>query len=51
MADTEKPDNTDLLKRIRQRYRYGVDKWDRNRKEGQKNMKYVSGDPWDDADK
>jgi len=43
--------NTDLLKRIKQRYRYGIDKWDRNRKEGQKNMKYVSGDPWDDADK
>ena len=40
-----------LLKRIRQRYRYGLDKWRRNREDGQKNMKYVAGDPWDEADK
>ncbi len=40
-----------LLRVIRQRYRYGVDKWRRNREEGQKNMRYVAGDPWDDADK
>jgi hypothetical protein len=51
VAEKDTSDNSDLLKRIRQRYRYGVDKWDRNRKEGQKNMKYVSGDPWDDEDK
>lgn len=43
--------NDALLKRIRERYRYGLDKWRRNREEGQKNMRYVSGDPWDDADK
>lgn len=40
-----------LLKRIKQRYRYGVDKWRKNREEGQKNMRYVSGDPWDEEDK
>ncbi len=40
-----------LLRTIRQRYRYGHDKWRRNREEGQKNMRYVSGDPWDEADK
>lgn len=40
-----------LLKRIKQRYRYGVDKWHKNREEGQKNMRYVSGDPWDEEDK
>lgn len=43
--------NEALLKRIRERYRYGLDKWKRNREEGQKNIRYVSGDPWDDADK
>lgn len=40
-----------LLKRIRQRYTYGMEKWRRNREDGQKNVRYVSGDPWDDADK
>lgn len=43
--------NDSLLKRIRQRYRYGMDKWSRNREEGQKNIRYVSGDPWDNEDK
>jgi len=43
--------NDKLLKRIRQRYRYGMDKWRHNREEGQKNIKYVSGDPWTDEDK
>jgi hypothetical protein len=50
--DSEKKDpNEELLKRIRQRYRYGMDKWRHNRDEGQKNIKYVSGDPWTDEDK
>ena len=40
-----------LLKRIRERYRYAHDKWRRMRREGQKNMRYVSGDPWDDEDR
>jgi len=43
--------NQELLKRIRQRYRYGMDKWRYNREEGQKNMRYVAGDPWTDEDK
>jgi len=43
--------NEALLKRIRQRYRYAMDKWRRNREEGQKNIRYVSGDPWDEEDK
>jgi hypothetical protein len=58
MPETEVLDDPDLgtqnealLKRIRQRYRYGMDKWRRNREDGQKNMRYVSGDPWDDEDK
>lgn len=49
----EKVENKDekLLKRIRERYRYATEKWRKNREEGQKNIKYVSGDPWDDEDK
>lgn len=43
--------NDALLKRIKQRYRYGVDRWRKIREEGQKNMRYVSGDPWDELDK
>jgi hypothetical protein len=43
--------DTEFLKKIRQRYRYGMDRWRRNREEGQKNMRYVSGDPWDEKDK
>ncbi len=43
--------NEALLKRIRERYRYAMDKWRRNRLEGQKNMRYVSGDPWEDEDR
>src|ERR1700761_276821 len=43
--------NDDLLKRIRDRYRYGMDKWRKNREEGQKNMRYVAGDPWTEEDK
>ena len=43
--------NQALLKKIRGRYRYGMDKWRRNRDEGQKNIRYVAGDPWDDVDK
>lgn len=43
--------NQELLRRIRQRYRYGMDKWRRNREEGQKNIRYVAGDPWDEEDK
>ncbi|HUD74691.1 MAG TPA: hypothetical protein VMQ76_06430, partial [Terracidiphilus sp.] len=54
MADKD-PDlgtgNDALLKRIRERYRYGMEKWRKNREEGQKNIRYISGDPWDDEDK
>ena len=40
-----------LLKKIRKRYRYGMEKWRRNREEGKKNMRYVAGDPWTEEDK
>ena len=43
--------NEALLKRIRQRYTYGMNKWRRVREEGQKNMRYVAGDPWTEEDK
>ncbi len=48
---TQGEKDDELLKRIRHRYRSAHDKWRRNRKEGQKNMRYVSGDPWDDEDR
>ncbi len=48
---TQGEKDDELLKRIRHRYRYAHDKWRRNRDEGQKNMRYVSGDPWDDEDR
>jgi hypothetical protein len=51
MTDTSTSKNEALMKRIRQRYRYGKDKWRRNQDEGKKNIRYVSGDPWDDEDK
>jgi hypothetical protein len=43
--------NTALLKKIRQRYRYGLDRWRKVRDDGQKNMRYIAGDPWDEQDK
>lgn len=43
--------NEALLKRIRQRYSYGMNKWSRVRKEGQENMRYVAGDPWSKEEK
>ncbi len=54
MSDTDPELGTKdekLLKRIRQRFRYGMDKWQKNREEGQKNVRYVAGDPWDEEDK
>ena len=43
--------NEELLKTIRQRFKYGIEKWRKNREDGQKNMRYVAGDPWDQEDK
>ena len=43
--------DVELLKKIRQRYRYAMEKWRYNREEGQKNMRYVAGDPWTEEDK
>ena len=43
--------NEDLLKRIKARYRYGMQKWLRNRDEGKQNMRYLAGDPWTDEEK
>lgn len=45
------PDDTELLKKIRHRFRYAMEKWRNNREEGQKNMRYVAGDPWTEEDK
>src|ERR1700744_4261057 len=52
MPESEKgTKNEELLRKIRQRYRYAMDRWQYNRAEGQKNMRYVAGDPWTDEDK
>jgi hypothetical protein len=58
MPEQSDPKNSDLgtkneklLKRIRQRFAYAMDKWNRNRTEGQKNMRYIAGDPWTDEEK
>ena len=40
-----------LLRRIKERYRYGMQKWQRNRDEGKLNMRYLAGDPWTDKEK
>ena len=43
--------NEALLRRIKERYRYGMQKWQRNRDEGKLNMRYLAGDPWSDKEK
>lgn len=40
-----------LLKEIRQRYTYGMDSWRKVRDEGAKDMRYLTGDPWDPKEK
>lgn len=41
----------DLLEEIRSRYEYTKTAWSDIRDEGAKDMRFVSGDPWDDDDK
>lgn len=43
--------DADLLKEIRERYAYAKAAWREIRDEAAKDMRYVAGDPWDDADK
>jgi hypothetical protein len=40
-----------LLKRIRENYAYGSDQWRDIRDEGKKDIRYISGDPWEPKEK
>lgn len=40
-----------LLKEIRRRYTYGMDSWRKIRDEGAKDMRYLTGDPWEPKEK
>src|SRR5574340_144245 len=40
-----------LLQEIRDRYRYACDAWREIREERKIDMRYISGDPWDESDR
>ncbi|MGB2627563.1 MAG: portal protein, partial [Candidatus Acidiferrum sp.] len=48
---TGKPGYADILREIRDRYRYARAAWDPILKEAQEDMRYVCGDPWSAKDK
>ena len=48
---TRETRNEALLKEIRERYTYASDKWRESRDERRKDMRYISGDPWDETDR
>jgi len=48
---TRPTQNQDLLKEIRENFQYAVDGWRDIREEGQKDMKYLAGDPWDEKER
>ena len=50
-ADLKAGIDSTLLREIRQRYSYAVKAWQDVRDEAQKDMRYVTGDPWDSQDK
>jgi hypothetical protein len=41
----------DLLQEIRERYDYAVEAWSAIREEATTDMRFISGDPWDDEDR
>lgn len=43
--------DTTLLERIRSNYAYGADEWRDIREEGKKDIRYLSGDPWEPKEK
>src|SRR6059058_208330 len=54
MADdtTRTPaEDEDLLEEIRDRFTYAYDAWHEIHEEGDKDMRYVAGDPWDPKDR
>lgn len=50
MPENSRKDD-DLLKRIRDDFRYSMNYWRENREEMTIDMRYVSGDPWDPEDR
>lgn len=40
-----------LLREARRRYTYGIDSWRKIREEGSKDMRYLTGDPWESKEK
>jgi len=55
MADEERKttrsSDEDLLLEIRDRYKYASEAWEEIRKERQKDMRYICGDPWEAEDR
>jgi hypothetical protein len=49
--ETEKTGDEALLQEIRERYSYASDKWRPIREEAEIDMRYISGDPWEPADR
>lgn len=43
--------DAELLKEIRENFRYGSDQWKESREERRVDMRYISGDPWDEEDR
>lgn len=43
--------DAELLKEIRENFRYGSDQWKESREERRIDMRYIAGDPWDEADR
>lgn len=47
MSHKAKRDDAAVLKELKERFTYAEDKWRKIREEGQKDIRYVAGDPWD----
>jgi hypothetical protein len=48
---TPRSGDEELLREIRDRYKYASDAWEEIRKERQKDMRYICGNPWEDSDR
>lgn len=51
MPDKGENSKDDIITEIRENYTYAVDSWREIREQAQLDMRYVSGDPWDPAEK
>lgn len=41
----------DVLEELRERFRYATNAWRKIREEGQKDIRYLAGDPWEAKDR